>query len=127
MSGIRRATSKSSAISAFDISGDIGRETFKPFVQRVQAIDKFIADNLLTEDQLGRVRARINQLQNPRWWGFDSESSAKDAIEKASKFFAAALHRDFRRDRHQHFRRRSAVLLAPAKSCSRTSARCWTV
>jgi len=78
---------ESSAISAFDISGDIGRETFKPFVQRVQAIDKFIADNLLTEDQLGRVRARINQLQNPRWWGFDSESSAKDAIEKASKFF----------------------------------------
>ena len=56
-------------------------------MQRVQAIDKFIADNLLTEDQLGRVRARINQLQNPRWWGFDSESSAKDAIEKASKFF----------------------------------------
>ena len=78
---------ESSAISAFDISGDIGREAFKPFVQRVQAIDKFIADNLLTEDQLGRVRARINQLQNPRWWGFDSESSAKDAIEKASKFF----------------------------------------
>ena len=78
---------ESSAISAFDISGDIGRETFKPFVQRVQAIDKFIADNLLTEEQLSNVRARINQLQNPRWWGFDSESSAKDAIEKASKYF----------------------------------------
>lgn len=78
---------ESSAISPFDISGDIGREAFKPFTQRVQAIDKFIADNLLTEEQLGRVRARINQLQNPRWWGFDSESSAKDAIEKASKYF----------------------------------------
>ena len=43
-------------------------------------------------------------VANPRWWGFDSESSVKDAIEKASKVLpAAALHRDFRRDRHQHF------------------------
>ena len=34
-------------------------------------------------------------MQNPRWWGFDSESSAKDAIEKASKyFFTTAIHRD---------------------------------
>ncbi len=78
---------ESSAISPFDISGDLDRSVFAKFTKKVQDFDKYIADNLLTDEQLQAVRDRLNNLKNPDWWGYEDEASAKDAIEKASKFF----------------------------------------
>ena len=78
---------ESSAISPFDISGDLDRSVFAKFTKKVQELDKYIADNLLTDEQLQAVRDRLNNLKNPDWWGYEDEASAKEAIEKASKFF----------------------------------------
>ena len=41
---------------------------------------------MLTDEQLQAVRDRLNNLKNPDWWGYEDEASAKEAIEKASKF-----------------------------------------
>lgn len=49
----------------------------------MQALDKYIGTNLLSDQTLADVRERIQQLQNPRWWNLED----KDAIEKASKYF----------------------------------------
>ena len=78
---------ESSAISPFDISGDLDRSVFAKFTKKIQDLDKYIADNLLTDEQLQAVRDRLNNLKNPDWWGYEDEASAKDAIEKASKVF----------------------------------------
>ena len=78
---------QTSALSPFDYSGDLDNKMFEKFTQKIQGLDKYIVDNLLTDEQLQAVRDRLNNLKNPDWWGYDDEASAKDAIEKASKFF----------------------------------------
>lgn len=78
---------QTSALSPFDYSGDLDNKMFEKFTQRIQGLDKYIVDNLLTDEQLQAVRDRLNNLKNPDWWGYEDEASAKDAIEKASKFF----------------------------------------
>jgi hypothetical protein len=78
---------QTSALSPFDYSGDLDNKMFEKFTQKIQGLDKYIVDNLLTDEQLQAVRDRLNNLKNPDWWGYEDEASAKDAIEKASKFF----------------------------------------
>ena len=77
------------ALGAFDVSGDIGNDAFKPLIDTVFKLDKFIADNLLGEETLARVRENIQRISSDAtdWFGFDDEASAKVAIEKASKVF----------------------------------------
>jgi len=75
-----------SALGNFAPSGDVDGKilgAIQPFIAKVQSMDKYIADNLLSDDTLAKVREQIQQLQNPRWWNLED----KDAIEKASKFF----------------------------------------
>lgn len=70
----------------FAPSGDVDGKllgAIQPFITKVQALDKYIGTNLLTDKTLADVRERIQQLQNPRWWNLKD----KDAIEKASKYF----------------------------------------
>lgn len=78
-----------SALGSFDVSGDIGNEAFKPLIQTVQSLDKFIADNLLTEGTLNTVKENIQRISSDAtdWFGFEDEAGAKVAIEKASKLF----------------------------------------
>ena len=68
------------AISPWDISGDVGSE-LQPFADKINAFDKYIADNLFTADTLAAVRARLQAVKNPDWWNLED----KAAIEKASK------------------------------------------
>lgn len=70
----------------FAPSGDVDGKllgAIQPFITKVQALDKYIGSNLLSDQTLADVRERIQQLQNPRWWNLED----KDAIEKASKYF----------------------------------------
>ena len=70
----------------FAPSGDVDGKllgAIQPFITKVQALDKYIGTNLLSDQTLADVRERIQQLQNPRWWNLED----KDAIEKASKYF----------------------------------------
>ena len=70
----------------FAPSGDVDGKllgAIQPFITKVQALDKYIGTNLLSDDTLAQVRERIQALQNPRWWNLED----KDAIEKASKYF----------------------------------------
>lgn len=78
-----------SALGSFDVSGDIGNEAFKPLIQTVQSLDKFIADNLLTEGTLNTVKENIQRISSDAtdWFGFEDDAGAKVAIEKASKLF----------------------------------------
>ena len=80
------ANVQTSALGNFAPSGDVDGKilgAIQPFIAKVQSMDKYIADNLLSDDTLAKVREQIQQLQNPRWWNLED----KDAIEKASKFF----------------------------------------
>ena len=78
-----------SALGAFDVSGDIGNEAFKPLIDRVNQLDSFIADNLLSPEALAVVKENIQRISSDMtdWFGFDDEASAKIAIEKSSKLF----------------------------------------
>ena len=70
----------------FAPSGDVDGKllgAIQPFITKVQALDKYIATNLLSEESLAQVRERIQQLQNPRWWNLEDPQ----AVEKASKYF----------------------------------------
>jgi len=71
------------AISRWDISGDTTPEQTQAFADKINAMDQFIADNLLTDETLEAVRARLQAVKNPDWWNLED----KDAIEKASKYF----------------------------------------
>lgn len=75
-----------SALGAFAPSGDVDGKmlsALQPFIARVQALDDYIARNLLSEESLAAVRERIQALQNPRWWNLEDPQ----AIEKASLYF----------------------------------------
>ena len=78
-----------SALGQFDVSGDIGNEAFKPLIDRVNQLDSFIADNLLSPEALAVVKENIQRISSDMtdWFGFDDEASAKIAIEKSSKLF----------------------------------------
>ncbi len=78
-----------SALGQFDVSGDIGNDAFQPLIDRVNQLDSYIADNLLTPDALAAVRENIQRISSDMtdWFGFDDEASAKIAIEKSSKLF----------------------------------------
>ncbi len=78
-----------SALGQFDVSGDIGNDAFKPLIDRVNQLDSFIADNLLSPEALAVVKENIQRISSDMtdWFGFDDEASAKIAIEKSSKLF----------------------------------------
>lgn len=78
-----------SALGQFDVSGDLENKIFDPLIKKVQQMDKYIADNLLTEETLATVKERIQQISSDAtdWFGFEDEAGAKVAIEKASKLF----------------------------------------
>jgi len=78
---------RDTALGTWGISGDIPLESFDGFTAAITAMDKYIADNLLSDTALESVRARIQAITNPDWFGFDDDASAKIAIEKASKLF----------------------------------------
>jgi hypothetical protein len=85
----RKDIIRGAALGDFDVSGDIGNEAFKPLIDTVLSLDKFIADNLLTEGTLNTVRANIQRISSDAtdWFGFEDAAGAKVAIEKASKLF----------------------------------------
>lgn len=78
-----------SALGQFDVSGDMPNSVFDPLIKKVQQMDKYIADNLLSADTLASVKERIQQISSDAtdWFGYDDEASGKVAIEKASKLF----------------------------------------
>lgn len=80
------ANVQQAALGAFAPSGDVDSKilgAIQPFIAKVQGLDKYIADNLLTDKTLAEVRERIQAMQNPRWWNLEDPQ----AIEKASKYF----------------------------------------
>lgn len=85
----RKDIVRGAALGDFDVSGDIGNEAFKPLITKVNEIDSWIADNLLSTDALAKVRENIQRISSDMtdWFGFDDEASAGVAIGKASKRF----------------------------------------
>lgn len=85
----RKDIIRGAALGDFDVSGDIGNDAFKPLIDTVFKLDKFIAENLLTEGTLDTVRANIQRISSDAtdWFGFEDNAGAKIAIEKASKLF----------------------------------------
>ena len=51
---------QTSALSPFDYSGDLDNKMFEKFTQKIQGLDKYIVDNLLTDEQLQRRVAPRN-------------------------------------------------------------------
>lgn len=85
----RRDIVTGAALGDFDVSGDLDNKVFEPLIKKVKDLDKYIADNLLSEDALARVRENIQRISSDAtdWFGYDDEASAREAIGKASKLF----------------------------------------
>lgn len=85
----RKDIVRGAALGDFDVSGDIGNAAFKPLIDTVLSLDKYIADNLLTKGTIDTVRANIQRISSDAtdWFGFEDAAGAKVAIEKASKLF----------------------------------------
>ena len=78
-----------SSLGQFDVSGDMENSTFAPLIKTVNALDDYIANNLLTPESLARVKENIQRISSDMtdWFGFDDAASGKIAVEKASKLF----------------------------------------
>ncbi len=89
LDGSRRADLIDSALGKFDVSGDLGNDVYKPLIERVQQLDQYIADNLLGDDALQRVKDNLQRISSDatNWWGYKDQESAAKAIEAASKHF----------------------------------------